>query len=480
MSVVLALPDEAATEALGRRLADAARPGDVIALAGPLGAGKSTLARAFVRRLAGAAEEVPSPTFTLVQQYPSPRGTVWHFDLFRLKQPEEALELGLDDAFAEGIALIEWPERLAGMLPARRLLVDLAVDAAGDTREARIEGWDDRLTRLGGAGQSREAMRESFLAAQGWGGAARAALTGDASFRRYWRVTLGARRAVLMDVPPDKLDIAAFQSVDAHLRALGYSAPEIWASDPKSGFVLLEDLGDDTLAARLDAGDEPGALFGLAVDWLIDLHKRGRDALPKKLPGYDDARLLEEVSRFLLWYVPATVGQLDARAVLEFDSIWRALLPVMRDVPATLVYRDFHVENLMKLERPGVAGLGLLDFQDAVTGPITYDLASLLEDARRDLPEPLIAAMTERYLAAFPATDRRKFHASWAAMAAHRHVKCLGLFVRLAKRDAKPAYLVHIPRLWRLLGRSLAHPALAPLARWLDAHLPDQRRIVPP
>ena len=144
-----------------------------------------------------------------------------------------------------------------------------------------------------------------------------------------------------------------------------------------------------------------------------------------------------------------------------------------------MVYRDYFAENLMILSRPGLAALGLLDFQDAVAGPITYDLASLLEDARRDLPHALVDSMRARYIAAFPALDAEAFAASWAAMAAHRHIKCLGLFVRLAKRDGKPAYLVHIPRLWRLLDRSLSHPALGPLAGWLDTHVPAARRVVP-
>jgi len=148
MALMLDLADEAATEALGRRLADAARPGDVIALAGPLGAGKSTLARSFIRRLTSAGEDVPSPTFTLVQTYAGKLGTIWHFDLFRLSAPEEALELGIEDAFADGIVLVEWPERLGRLLPARRLDVTLEVAADGDARRAAIAGWSDRLEAL--------------------------------------------------------------------------------------------------------------------------------------------------------------------------------------------------------------------------------------------------------------------------------------------------------------------------------------------
>ncbi|HEY1719676.1 MAG TPA: phosphotransferase [Magnetospirillaceae bacterium] len=305
-------------------------------------------------------------------------------------------------------------------------------------------------------------------------------LAGDASFRRYWRLVDGSRHAVLMDMPPDKLDLKPFLAIDAHLRQLGYSAPEIFAADPLQGFALLEDFGDGTIRTKIDVGGDAMALYGLAIDWLVDLHKRGAAAIPHDLPRYDDARLIEEVSRFLLWYVPAVrPTPLSEGAQKDFDAIWRALLPVARAMPETMVYRDFFAENLMALPRLGLAALGLLDFQDAVAGPITYDLASLLEDARRDLPADLVSAMRARYLDAMRQLDRPGFDASWAVMAAHRHVKCLGLFVRLAKRDGKPNYLAHIPRLWRHLDQSLAHPVLKPLADWLDAEVPPALRVVP-
>jgi aminoglycoside/choline kinase family phosphotransferase len=327
---------------------------------------------------------------------------------------------------------------------------------------------------------TRETAAEQFLTRHGWHDAALVPLAGDASFRRYWRIANGKTRAVLMDMPPDKLDMRPFLSVDAHLRRLGYSAPEVYAADLAEGFALMEDLGDATIAAEIAAGGDAARLYALAVDWLIDLHRRGAEATPADLPRYDDARLLEEVGRFLLWYVPAvTAAPPSAQAEREFNAVWRLLLPVARWAPESLVYRDFHIENLLVLPRPGMAALGLLDFQDSVTGPITYDLASLVEDARRDLPAPLANAMRARYLAAFPGLDPFLFEASFAVMAAHRHIKCLGLFVRLAKRDGKPGYLAHIPRLWRMVDQALEHPKLAALARWLDTHVPKDRRVVP-
>jgi len=153
MALTLALADEAATETLGRRLASFARPGDVIALEGPLGAGKTTLARAFIRHLTSPTEDVPSPTFTLVQTYRGTSGTIWHFDLFRLSRPDEALELGIEDALADGIVLIEWPERLGNALPARRLGLRIEPGAEDDSRRAVLVGaaWDARLAGLAAA-----------------------------------------------------------------------------------------------------------------------------------------------------------------------------------------------------------------------------------------------------------------------------------------------------------------------------------------
>ncbi|MCR6629981.1 MAG: tRNA (adenosine(37)-N6)-threonylcarbamoyltransferase complex ATPase subunit type 1 TsaE [Magnetospirillum sp.] len=147
----LDLADEAATGDLGRRLATLSRPGDVILLSGNLGAGKSTLARAFVQALTSEDEEVPSPTFTLVQVYEAEAGDIWHFDLYRLDKPDDAFELGIEDAFHGGISVIEWPDRLGGLTPRRRLEVALSAGASEGSRRATLSShdqWDDRLKDL--------------------------------------------------------------------------------------------------------------------------------------------------------------------------------------------------------------------------------------------------------------------------------------------------------------------------------------------
>jgi len=160
--------------------------------------------------------------------------------------------------------------------------------------------------------------------------------------------------------------------------------------------------------------------------------------------------------------------------------MWHALLPLTNAIPATLVLRDYHVDNLMLIEgRTGLAACGLLDFQDAVMGSPAYDLVSLLEDARRDVSPDLAAKLSEHYLAAFSALDRAAFTAAAAVLAAQRNCKILGIFTRLCVRDRKPQYLVHTPRLWRLVERDVSHPALAPVRRWLDRHIPAELRRIP-
>ena len=322
-----------------------------------------------------------------------------------------------------------------------------------------------------------------FLDAAGWEGIVPVPLAGDASFRRYYRLCGRGRRAVLMDAPPPQENVAPYITVSGLLRELGLSAPEIFAEDRMRGFLLIEDFGDDTYTRLLDRGADEGELYALAVDTLVELQRaveiRRVRGLP--VPPYDAARLLAEAALLFDWYMPAALGALlsqDARE--EYFDIWRSILPQAALLGGTLVLRDYHVDNLMVLrDRSGVRSCGLLDFQDAVSGPPSYDLVSLLEDARRDVGAELRRAVTERYLAAFPGLDRAAFLRSAAILAAQRNCKILGIFTRLWKRDGKPGYLAHIPRVWRLLEQDLGHPALAPLADWLGRHLPPAARRAP-
>ncbi len=328
----------------------------------------------------------------------------------------------------------------------------------------------------------RETTIAGFLARAGWADARRSGLAGDASFRRYDRLARGAESAVLMDAPPPVEDVRPFVQIAGLLAGLGLSAPRILARDDAAGLLLLEDLGDDTYNRVLAAGGDETRLYELALDALVALHRNFDIADGADIPPYDDEFMLSEAALLCDWYMPAVLGHdtlPGARA--EYLALWRDALAVARRVPSTLVLRDYHVDNLVWLKaRPGVEACGLLDFQGARIGPLTYDLVSLLEDARRDVPAALTGRLLARYLDAFPALDRAAFAAACAIMGAQRSAKILGIFVRLDRRDGKPHYLHHIPRVWRWLEGDLAHPALAGLRHWFDRALPKPTRIVPP
>lgn len=328
----------------------------------------------------------------------------------------------------------------------------------------------------------RSALIERFLADAGWDRAERRVLADDASFRRYDRLTRNGERAVLMDAPPPMEDIRAFARVDALLLEMGLSAPRILARDEAAGFLLLEDLGDNTYTRVLADGDDEPALYELALDTLIALHRRFPDiGADHGIPPYDDEALLTEAALLTDWYMPAVLGRETAATLRdEYHALWRAAFAEARRVPPTLVLRDYHVDNLIWLpDRPGVAACGLLDFQDARTGPVTYDLVSLLEDARRDVPGALTERLMTRYLDAFPELNRTDIEASYAILGAQRSAKILGIFTRLDRRDGKASYLRHIPRVWRWLEGDLRHAALAGLRDWFDRAIPADCRVLP-
>ena len=310
-----------------------------------------------------------------------------------------------------------------------------------------------------------------FLAAAGWPDAEIRPLAGDASFRRYFRVHEPGRQAVLMDSPPPHEDPRPFLKIAEHLVNLGFSAPRALAADLKQGLVLLEDFGDARMREVVDAAPESERrIYSDAIDLLAVLHRhRAAD-----IPPYDRAEYLREAKLLTEWYCPAVGVEADADAyVAAWDEAMAALYePAARGVT---VLRDYHAENIMLIEgREGIAGLGLLDFQDALAGHPAYDLVSLLQDARREVAPELEAEMLERYREA--ANPRDDFDSAYHLLGAQRNAKIVGIFTRLWKRDGKPRYLHYLPRVWTYLERDLAHPALAPVARWFDANLPHDKR----
>ncbi|MGB8842358.1 MAG: phosphotransferase, partial [Aliidongia sp.] len=314
----------------------------------------------------------------------------------------------------------------------------------------------------------------------GWGAAVLEALPGDASARRYFRLVAPGRRAMLMDAPPPE-EVGRFVRIARLLHRLDYSAPLILAADPERGFLVLEDLGDQTYTRAIAAGRDEAALYGLATDLLADLHDRFDPGGAPDVPPFSDEAMIEGVGRFVLWFLPAVTGQpVPDDVVAGYEAMWRRVLPIARIVPSSLVLRDYHIDNLMLLdERPGLAACGLLDFQDAMIGPIAYDLVSLLEDARRDVSDEVRRAMRARYLVRRPQIDPEAFDRASAVLGAQRHTRIIGGFCRLWLRDGKPGYLRHVPRLWRLLERSLAHPALGEVEGWMNEHVPAALRRIP-
>ena len=303
-------------------------------------------------------------------------------------------------------------------------------------------------------------------------------LAGDASFRRYIRITHKSGPFMLMDAPPEKEDVRPFTSVARSLVEEGFSAPRIVASDEAQGFLLLEDLGDDTFSRLLRADiSRETEYYTAAVELLAAWHNGAFP--PCNLLPYDTALLMREVQLFPNWFLPQLM---DGAALLEaqkdFEAVWRNILEAAPLAMDQFVHRDYHADNLMWLpKRIGVQRIGLLDFQDAVAGDAAYDMVSLLEDARRDVPQALAQQMIVHYLQETGA-DAERFSFAYALLAAQRNSKIVGIFTRLAARDGKKHYLDYLPRVWGHLTRDAQHPELAPLKQWLDTYVPQDKRGV--
>ncbi|HEY0630207.1 MAG TPA: phosphotransferase [Sphingomicrobium sp.] len=312
-----------------------------------------------------------------------------------------------------------------------------------------------------------------FLARHGWTEAQILPLAGDASFRRYFRVLAGERRAVLMDAPPPHENPRPFMAMANWLEGVGLTAPRVLAADLEQGLLLLDDLGDTQMREAVDA--DPAAernLYETAVDVLVHLHDH--PPMPG-LPPHGVQEWLTELRLFPEWYVPA-VG-LPKVDIDEWDAAWREVLErVAGDgLSPVTVLRDYHAENVM-LQDDGcdIRSFGLIDFQDAVAGHPAYDLASILEDARRDVPPDVERDMIDRYKAKAGADER--FEPAYWALAAQRNTRILGVFCRLWKRDGKERYKQFQPRMWGLLERDLIQPGLAPVRAWFDANVPASHR----
>lgn len=315
------------------------------------------------------------------------------------------------------------------------------------------------------------AAAESFLESAGWGGAQILPLAGDASFRRYFRIVNGTRHAVLMDAPPPHEDPRPFIHMAEYLTGIGLCAPRILHRDLEQGLLLIEDFGSDRMREAVDANPaiERSTYEGV-VDVLIELHGC---APPQGLRKHGLDTWIEEVGLFTEWYCPTVGLEVDLEG---FAQAWHAVLsPVDAQGQTVTELRDYHAENIMLIQgRTGADRYGLLDFQDALIGHPAYDLVSMLEDARRDVPPALETEMLARYLAATGQGD--EFLSAYWAIGAQRNTRILGVFTRLWKRDNKPHYLDFQPRMWGLLERDLAQPGLEPVRAWFDVNVPAKKR----
>ncbi len=499
VSFSVALANETATAQLMADLALLTGTGDVITLSGDLGAGKTAAARAMLRYMASDPDlEVPSPTFTLIQEYELGPLSVLHADLYRINDPGELEEIGLAPIPQGAMALIEWPERAPGALPQSRIDIAFSPRPAlgSSARVAEITGYGNAAAKV----SRLKALRE-LLDLAGYGDARRERMPGDASTRSYARLYRGNVSTILMNAPrrPDgpatydgksysaavhlAEDVKPFVALAGGLRDRGFSAPAIHHADLDSGFLITEDFG----AALFVEGAPPAPIaerYQVATDMLAELHG---EPLPEilpiapqidyRVPVFDTDALLIEIGLMLEWYLPDRGVTPNDNLRADFVIMWRKILDKAADAPRTWVLRDFHSPNLIWLEhREDTRKIGILDFQDAVLGPAAYDLVSLLQDARVDVPEDIELAMLTRYVrarkTADPAFDAAAFAETYAVMSAQRNTRLLGTFARLNRRDGKPQYLAHQPRVWRYLSRSLAHPYLASLRSWYETNVP--------
>jgi tRNA threonylcarbamoyl adenosine modification protein YjeE len=498
LDVSVVLDGETATAALAGTLALWARPGLVIALTGELGAGKSVLARAFIRALfkPGCESDVPSPSFSLVQTYEETRVPVFHADLFRLSSAGEIGELGLGEMLQHHCGIVEWADRLPAPLSKNTLAIRLS--GSGEMRRAEIAasgGWVQILRRNG--------ELERFVGLAPFTLGSRRFSEGDASARRYEKIIVKGDELLLMDMPqrpdgPKVKDgkpysaiahlaegITPVIAINRHLQNKGYSAPATIKSDLQHGFALIEDLGDRVYGRMALAGENMREPLETAAGLLVDMAQHDWPEQAEAAPGhshrlmaYDWDALLIEVDLLPSWYIPYAKGKPAApEALSAFVKSWERLLPHTQPDKRIWTLRDFHSPNLIWIaEREGLKRVGLIDTQDAVLGHPAYDLVSLAQDARVDVSVEMQDHIVEHYCMLREkqgAFDSQAFLASYAVLGAQRATKILGIFARLSKRDGKHQYLKHMPRVSGYLKRNIAHPALSELKDWYETHVPE-------
>ena len=497
--IAITLNNEQATRELGADIAMAVSGGCTIHLRGDLGAGKSTFARAFIRQILRMPEmEVPSPTFSLVQHYQVADhkclDEILHADLYRIGNPDEVVELGLEQCGDNTIFLVEWPEKGSKFLAEPDLVIDLLLVADADGRDYRTATIFGAETHIAPVQRSLNIRR--FLM-EAWGDHVnRTPLQGDASSRSYEFVSKDGVRRILMNAPkqPDgpviregkpysqiahlAEDVSAFVGVASVLKTGGLRVPAIYNQAIAEGLLLIEDLGSDLI---IDEHRQPIAERYLAsASMLADFHERNlsgeipiETGFTHTIPDYDREAMLVEVELLAKWYAPRFKGApLSEEETAQFSHIWNGLVDLLSDSEQKVLMRDFHSPNIIwRNVETGHHKVAVIDFQDAVIGPSAYDLASLAQDARVDVSGELEETLVDHYCSlrkAGAGFDENRFRRDYAIMAALRTTKILGIFVRLDERDNKPDYLRHLPRMQEYIRRAMRHPVLKEYRGWYE------------
>ncbi|MDP4708849.1 MAG: phosphotransferase [Rickettsiaceae bacterium] len=296
-------------------------------------------------------------------------------------------------------------------------------------------------------------------------------ILGDAGQRSYYRMAFQGKTYVIMDCPPSYCSVGAFVDVGIYLQKKAFSVPQIIHKDIEQGFLILEDFGPLSVKNYLLGGAGQGAsehqtIYHLIIDLLVSLQS---EEPPSGLVSYDNELLLSELKLFVDWYIPHAYGrEVHVHELEEFMEIWLNILESQAPMPSSMVLRDYHVENMMYLEeRKSIKKLGLLDFQDALTGSPIYDLVSVLEDARIQVPRSDALRYVE-YFSKKKEIDIEKVLLNYHILGAQRNSRILGIFARKAVRDHDASYLQYIPRVLKYLEYDLSYVALAPLKDWLD------------
>lgn len=490
--------DESATGRLAEQVGRYCSTGDMVRLVGDMGMGKSVFARGVLRGLGSTQEFMPSPTFTLMQTYDDTRVPTIHVDCYRINDPSEMAAVDVTPWLEHGVVIVEWPEQGGDWFPFDKpdmfehsimevdnpgvLTVEFAETETGQRRLTFYANasWLRRMALIEPSLMREHTLqgRQMFLAECGLRAHVPTPVGGDASFRSFWRLYTPEGARVVMDVPPPVEDLKAWVDVAGQLKTLGVRVPEVYAADVKKGYALIEDFGTESLVSKLQSQQDVLPWYQCAVDVLIHLAHAGHHPLP----SYTRADMWSEAARFLDWYLPQATGCAVHTADRKlWQSAWQPLFDVIERMPLTTMLWDYNASNIMLLgDEPNepLKDVGLIDFQDARTGPCCYDLAMLLDDARCSVPEDMKKILIRRFVDGMDdSVDLEAFHEGYRAASMLRLFKIIGGFSRLALRDGKTHYLDNLSRCWQMVDGYLEYPEFSEVKQFLTRNLPAERNL---